>query len=325
MKIRLLLIIAGFIFAFNGMILADWTGFTVVNQGTYRIQAGRDNDCPWSLVCDKYGNAHMVWEDFRDNPMQIYYRKRNVNGTWQDNLDISNEINQQSDDAFGHPSICLFYDGDTTKIMIAYVDERGRGNGDPPLRNRELRGNTYNGREWGTSYYISNPWGSQLSSASSGFWSTNMTVGADNYKYGFWIYTYSADLRRLYFNKCLSSWTPSKEASAYVNDDSTHSSKHVNVCATPDSAIHLVYADQNPPNAFEVYYLKKTGASSNFGNYPGFQVSSSTDSNTINAEFPSCAYSTIGNTRYLHVVWSLDPLGRIYYRRLNLSSGSWSQ
>jgi hypothetical protein len=92
----------------------------------------------------------------------------------------------------------------------------------------------------------------------------------------------------------------------------------------PDSSICLVYADQNPPNAYEIYYLRKAYNSSNFGNYPGTQVSSATDSSAIGAEYPSCAYSTYNGTKYLHVVWSLNPLGRIKYRRLNLSDTTWT-
>jgi len=132
------------------------------------------------------------------------------------------------------------------------------------------------------------------------------------------------NLKRLYFNKCLNSWTPSAEAIAYTDTDTTHKSKHVNVCALPDSSICMVYADSNPPNPYEVYYLRKTSGASNFGSHPGKCVSDSTDSSNIHAEFPSCAYSIYNNTRYLHVVWSLNPAGRIQYRRLNLSTGSWS-
>jgi hypothetical protein len=53
MKYYLLLVIGGFVLAFAGLAFADWTGFTIVNQEYPNIQASRDDDCPWSLVCDK--------------------------------------------------------------------------------------------------------------------------------------------------------------------------------------------------------------------------------------------------------------------------------
>jgi len=162
-----------FILIFIVVAEADWTGFTFVNQELDSLQGSRDNDCPWSIVCDKFGNAHMVWEDKRTRPLQVYYRKRNANGTWQNNLDVSVEPNQQSTDAYGHPSLCVYYVGDTTKIMVAYIDEHGYGNG-----NEELRGNTFDGTEWGNSYYISNPDGFLVPwvGSNGGFWSTNMTM-----------------------------------------------------------------------------------------------------------------------------------------------------
>jgi hypothetical protein len=194
MKRYVFWIIGAFILVFAGLVYADWTGFTIVNQDLTDLQAGRDNDCPWSIVCDKFGNAHMVWEDKRTNPLQVYYRKRNANGTWQNDQRASYEPNQISYDAFGHPSLCVYYAGDTTKIMVAYIDEHGYGNG-----NEELRGNTYNGYSWGTSYYISNPDGFLVpwQGSNGGFWSTNMVVGADNYKYAFWEYDNATNLKRL--------------------------------------------------------------------------------------------------------------------------------
>jgi len=251
--------------------------------------------------------------------MQIYMRKRNASGSWEDTVDVSNEPYQQSNDAFGHPSICVLEENDTTWLYVAYVDERGYGN-----NYRELRGNIFDGEYWGTSDFISNEAGYELPFASGGGWSTNLVVTADKEVYAFWVYWDSESNGRLYFNSTTGSWNPSNETLLYTDTDTTHSSIHMNPYADPDSNIHLVYADLNGDDPYEIYYLCKGPSDNNFGNYPGTQVSSDSDSSNVHSEFPSCAYSEYNDTAYVHVVWSHDPLDDIYYRRLNLTTDTWT-
>lgn len=124
-------------------VYADWSTWTFVNQGTANIQASRDDDCPWSLACDSDGNTYMVWEDRRTNPMQIYMRRRNADGSWENNEKVSFEQDMNSSNHCGHPAVCILEVNDTTKIYVAYVDEWASPN--PPADYRELKGSIFDG------------------------------------------------------------------------------------------------------------------------------------------------------------------------------------
>jgi len=262
----------------------------------------------------------MVWEDKRTRPMQIYMRVRNANGSCENDEKVSFEQSIYSYDHNGHPSICVLENNDTTKLFVAYVEEWA-----PVNEYRELKGSINNGVEWGIpSVHISYNGGYELPFGSGGSWSTNLVVGADNSVYAFWIYYISSTCYRLYFNFTTGSWTPSNETLLYIDTETTHHSIHMNPCADPDTNIHLVYADKNGDDPYEIYYLCKGPSDNNFGNYPGTLVSSDSDSSLYNSEYPSCAYSVYNDTAYIHVVWSTNQLKFVHYRRLNLNTNTWT-
>ena len=299
--------------------VGDWLGWTYVNTNTFRIQASRDNDCPWSIVCDSKGDAHMVWEDFRGANLETYYRKRQANGTWGGETDVSAEIGGQGE-AYGHPTITVVEAPADTKLYVAYVDERIL-----PDSVREVRGNTFGGEHWGDQSYFISDSGGHILPGGTPFWSLNMVVTPALEKFVFWEYlTTNSYGRTLYFNSSFGEWDPENESVAFSGNDTLHQTKHPNACVSTDTTVHLVYSDLRPDRAWEVFYLDKRPTDSNFGQYPGTLVSSSLDPITVHAEYPSCAYSYYNGVGYIHVVWSLNPPGQIQYRRLNLNTNSWS-
>jgi hypothetical protein len=274
------IIIIGFAVLFSWeSAYCDWTTWIIVNQELDNKQASRDDDCPWAITCDSDGNAYIVWEDRRTDPLRIFMRVRNADGSWGDEELVSFKQHTASYDHSGHPSICVLEQNDTTKIYVAFVDEWAAPG---PSDYRELQGSIYDGREWtDPSVYISLNGGDELPFGSGGSWSTNLVVGADNNIYAFWIYHISSTCYRLNFNFTTGPWTPSNETLLYTDTDSTHLSKHMNPCADSDTNIHLVYADKNDDDPYEVYYLCKGPSDNNFGNYPGTQVSSDSDTSSI--------------------------------------------
>lgn len=253
--------------------------------------------------------------------LQVYYRERKAGGSWSEEVDVAAELDtgQYDQNDFGHPTIAITEDAQQKKIFVAYVDERWYV--DIVL---EVRGNTFEYGRWrDQSYFISDSSDAVLA-RSTPFWSLNIVVTPDNRKYCFWEYATTNWARSLYFNSSLDQWDPDSEMVLYSGDDTLHQSKHVNACVSPDTVVHLVYSDLRPGQASEVFYMDKRPSDYDFGQYPGIQVSNSRDPINIQAEYPSCAYSSYDGVGYIHVVWSLNPFGQIQYRRLNLSTGQWT-
>src|SRR3972149_7643896 len=94
-----------------------------VNTEITRKQAARDNDCPWSIASDKWANVYTAWEDKREpgENLNIYFRKRNVDGSWEI---FDEKISAESDSTqylYGHPSICVLADTGNPKLLVCYV------------------------------------------------------------------------------------------------------------------------------------------------------------------------------------------------------------
>ena len=82
----------------------DWDYMIMVNAETADMQASRDSDCPWPIAADDSGNVYTVWEDKHTGDLEIYFRKRNYDGTWESQVKISNEETIGSPH-YGHHSI----------------------------------------------------------------------------------------------------------------------------------------------------------------------------------------------------------------------------
>jgi hypothetical protein len=299
----------------------EWQEIITVNTDTDGLQASRDSDCPWPIASDANGNVYTVWEDKRDttqdDSLHIYFRKKNYNGSWEGSDDqVSRESNGE---LFGHPSICVLPGDFPPALLVCYVAEDYQ---------RELRGNYFDGTEWEVaSYYISDedtiP-GYNLPLTREG-WGTNIAALSDGKAFAFWQYKVDSNIT-LYFNEYDNGWAPDSEKVVYSGDDSQtpHYSRHHNTCVDEDDNIHLSYSDYEAGDYSEIYYLSKSPQASNFGQYPGYQVSNA--SGDTSAIMPYCAISSYEDTAYLHVVWCTDTsgAGRIFYRNKNLGSGIWS-
>ena len=294
-----------------------WEELIIVNDTLTNKQASRGDDCPWSIAADDNGNVYAVWEDQRNEDLQIYFRKRDYNGNWDQSDELISVEPNWNPNGFGHPSICVL-PGDYPPVLLAcYVSEDGYSS-----NLKELRGNTFDGDYWGEEgYLISDSSGYQLGSSSAG-WSTNLVALSDGKAYAFWQYDVGVDLH-LYFNEYDDGWIDSAETKVYTGDSSsTHNSRFENACVDGDDTIHLVYADQSGSNAYKIYYLNKSTNDNDFGAYPGTQVSGAPADTA--AMHPYCAISVVNDTSFLHVVWSTKPQSRVFYRKLNLESDTWS-
>ena len=297
-------------------VYCGWQELIIVNDTLTNKQASRGDDCPWSIAADDNGNIYTVWEDKRNEDLQIYFRKRDYNGNWDS---FNTKISEEPDSIlqrFGHPSICVVPGLINDKLLVCYVAEGWFSTG-----LRELRGNTFDG-QWGElSYFISADGNPKITSGSSG-WATNIVSLSDGKAYAFWQYD-DGDQHKLYFNEYDDGWTPSSETKVYTGDSSsTHNSRFENACVDGDDTIHLVYADQSGSNAYKIYYLNKSTNDNDFGSYPGTQVSGApTDTSAMH---PYCAISVVNDTSYLHVVWGTKPQSRVFYRKLNLETDTWS-
>jgi len=71
-----------------------WEELFIVNDTLTDKQSPRGDDCPWSIAADDDGNVYAVWEDNRSGYLNIYFRKKSYDGTWdQSDKIISNEPN----------------------------------------------------------------------------------------------------------------------------------------------------------------------------------------------------------------------------------------
>ena len=217
----------------------DWEEMIQVNTSSYEKQAPRDSDCPWPIAADRNGNVYTIWEDRHNGYLEIWTRKRNSDGSWNSQEKISNEPEIQIPN-YGHPSICVLLGNEPPWLLACYVREN-----DYNLP-RELRGNTFDGTEWGDpSFYISdddNDPNLVLPNSSSG-WGTNIVALSDGKAYAFWQYIVSGDIE-LWFNEYDQGWTPGDEKVVYDDDGyDPHNSRHENACVDDDDNIHLVYSD----------------------------------------------------------------------------------
>lgn len=99
----ILMIVLVFGISQNG--LCDWEDMMQVNTDNYDKQAPRGFvDCPWPIAGDAYGNIYAVWEDKRDpeeDPeLNIYFRKKNANGSWEQN---DYRVSYEDGRLYGHP------------------------------------------------------------------------------------------------------------------------------------------------------------------------------------------------------------------------------
>ncbi|MBW1729045.1 MAG: hypothetical protein JRJ62_16070 [Deltaproteobacteria bacterium] len=69
----------------------EWQELIIVNDTVTNKQASRDSDCPWPIAADNEGNIYTVWEDKRSGDLNIYYRKKSYDGTW----DLSSSVNMR--------------------------------------------------------------------------------------------------------------------------------------------------------------------------------------------------------------------------------------
>ena len=149
-----------------------------------------------------------------------------------------------------------------------------------------------------------------------------MIALSDGTAYALWQYDYGSNLVKLYFNEYDEGWTPANEKRIYDDDGyGIHYSRHENACVDEDDNIHLVYSDDKSGQN-EIYYLTKGSQDDDFGDYPGYHVS--TSPSEMGSFYPYCAVSKVADTTFLHVVWSTDPTNIIYYRYRNSVTSSWS-
>ena len=202
-------------------------------------------------------------------------------------------------------------------MLVCYVKEYG----DPP--SLELCGNHFADGEWqGRSYFISDPWGYAIGSA-SGSWATNIVALSNGTAYAFWQYRIE-NATALYYNQYNEAWYPEAECPVYINMPPTHIAMHENACVDSSDNVFVVYSStKSSESPMNIFLLRNYPGIPEFGDYPGVRVSlNGPDTSAI---MPYCTISYTGDEEYLNVIWFTQPRGRIYCRSMRVSDNQWGE